>query len=104
MRPRSWLAVSGGTLTGSALAITGSPQSRTRPTATTAHLRMPRTFTKILARGLLAGQGGHLIHFAQASNNGTITPGLMAQAASPLKAAHASRQETFPRSRIGNCQ
>ena len=27
MRPRSWLAVSAGTLTGSALAITGSPQS-----------------------------------------------------------------------------
>ena len=74
MRPRSWLAVSAGTLTGSALAITGSPQSRARPTATTAHLRAPRTFTKILARGLLAGQGGHLIHFAQAPNNGTITP------------------------------
>ena len=52
MRPRSWLAVSGGTLTGSALAITGSPQSRARPTATTAHLRMPRTFTKILARAV----------------------------------------------------
>ena len=55
MRPRSWLAVSAGTLTGSALAITGSPQSRARPTATTAHLRTPRTLTKILARGLLAG-------------------------------------------------
>jgi len=75
MRPRSWLAVSAGTLTGSALAITGSPQIRARPTATTAHLRTPRTFTKILATGPLAGSGRHLIYFAQASNNGTITAG-----------------------------
>ena len=75
MRPRSWLAVSAGTLTGSALAITGSPQSRARPTATAAHLRAPRTLTKIPGRCLLARQGGHLIYFAQASNNGTITAG-----------------------------
>ena len=75
MRPRSWLAVSAGTLTGSALAITGSPQSTARPTATTAHLRAPRTLTKIPARGSLAGPGGHLIYFAQAPNNGTITAG-----------------------------
>jgi len=34
MRPRSWLAVSLGTLAGSALAITGNPQSRARPTST----------------------------------------------------------------------
>jgi len=41
MRARSWLAVSAGTLTGSALAITGNPQSRATPAATTAHLRDP---------------------------------------------------------------
>ena len=39
------------------------------------HLRTPRTFTKILAKGPLAGPGGQLIYFAQASNNGTITVG-----------------------------
>jgi hypothetical protein len=73
MRPRSWLAVSAGTLTGSALAITGSPQSRARPTATTAHLRAPRTLTKMPARWSLARQGGHVIYIGQTPNNGTIT-------------------------------
>src|SRR5271169_1648782 len=73
MRPRSWLAVSAGTLAGSALATTGRPQSTARPTATAAHRRAPRTLTKIPARGLLAGSGGHMTHFAQAPNNGTIT-------------------------------
>ena len=55
MRARSWLAVSWGTLTGSALAITGSPQSRATPTATTAHRRTIWIFTKILASRLLSG-------------------------------------------------
>ena|SRR5580704_8358644 len=73
MRPRSWLAVSAGTLTGSALAITGSPQSTARPTATAAHLCAPRILTKIPARRLLAGPGAHLTHFARAPHNGTIT-------------------------------
>ena len=75
MRARSWLAVSCGTLTGSALAITGSPQSRATPAATTAHRRTIWTFTKILASRLLVGQDGHMIHFAHMSNNGTITAG-----------------------------
>ena len=75
MRPRSWLAVSGGTLTGSALAITGKAQSSARPTATTAHRRTIWTFTRILARRLLVGQDGHFIYFAQTPNNGTITAG-----------------------------
>jgi len=39
-------AVSCGTLTGSALAITGSPQSRATPAATTAHRRTIRIVTK----------------------------------------------------------
>ena len=75
MRPRSWLAVSPGTLTGSALAITGSPQSRARPTATTTHLRTIWIFTKILTKRSQAGQGDHSIYFAQTPNNGTITTG-----------------------------
>src|SRR5438067_2867656 len=58
MRARSWLAVSLGTLTGSALAITGSPQSRAAPAATTAHRRTIWIFTKILASRLLTGQDG----------------------------------------------
>ena len=75
MRARSWLAVSRGTLTGSALAITGSPQSRATPAATTAHRCTIWIFTKILASRLLVGQDGHMIHFAQTPNNGTITAG-----------------------------
>src|SRR5438034_10580471 len=73
MRALSWLEVSRGTLTGSALAITGSPHSRATPAATTAHRRTIWIFTKILASRLLVGQDGHMIHFAQMSNNGTIT-------------------------------
>jgi hypothetical protein len=49
MRARSWLAVSWGTLTGSALAITGKPQSSATPAATSAHRRTTRIVTKILA-------------------------------------------------------
>ena len=60
---------------GSALAITGSPQSRATPAATTAHRRTIWIFTKILANRLLVGQDGHMFHFAQMSNNGTITAG-----------------------------
>ena len=59
--------VSCGTLTGGALAITGSPQSRATPAATTAHRRTIRIVTKILASRLLVGQDGHMIHFAQMS-------------------------------------
>ena len=55
MRARSWPAVTRGTLTGSALAITGSPQSRATPAATTAHRRTIRIVTKILASRLLVG-------------------------------------------------
>jgi hypothetical protein len=78
MRPRSWLAVSAGTLTGSALAITGNPQSRARPTATTAHLRTIWIFTKLLGGMILggrsrAGRGGHVVYLAQTPHNGTIT-------------------------------
>src|SRR5579859_6057051 len=75
MRARSWLAVSAGTLTGSALAITGSPQSRARPATTTAHRRRIWVFIETLARRPRGGQGGHSVHFAQTSNNGTITAG-----------------------------
>ena len=75
MRALSWLAVSCGTLTGSALAITGSPQSRPTPATTTAHRRTIWIFTKILASRLLVGQDGQMIHFAQIPNNGTITAG-----------------------------
>src|SRR5438876_12016777 len=72
MRARSWLAVSLGTLTGSALAITGSPHSKATPAATTAHRRTIWILSKILASRLLVGQDGHMIHFAQMSNNGRI--------------------------------
>jgi hypothetical protein len=75
MRALSWLAVSGGTLTGSALAITGSPQSRATLAVTTAQRRTIWIFTKILASRLLVGQDGHMTHFAQLSNNGTIIAG-----------------------------
>ena len=53
MRPRSWLAVSAGTLTSSALAITGSPHNKARPRATTDHLRAAAFLTKIGAKWLL---------------------------------------------------
>src|SRR5436309_808435 len=72
MRALSWPAVSWGTLTGSALAITGRPQSRATPAATTVHLRTTCDFTKILARRLLMGQGGQMFHIAQTPNKGTI--------------------------------
>src|SRR5438552_547581 len=104
MRARSWLAVSGGTLTGSALAITGSPQSRATQAATTAHRRTIWIFTKILASRLLVGQDGQMIHFAQMSNNGTITAGSPDARRAATKAVRASRQEPVSRSRIGNCQ
>jgi hypothetical protein len=104
MSPRSWLAVSAGTLTGSALAITGSPQSRARPTATTSHLRAIWIFTKIPTRRSRAGQGGHLVYFAQTLNNRTITPVApdtcyaVQMSGSPLSSGVLSQ------SRIGNCQ
>src|SRR5712691_5416865 len=95
MRPRSWPAVSAGTLTGSALAITGSPQSRARPAATTAHLLTLRTFTKIPAELLLVGQGGHLSFFVRTPNNGTITAGSHGKGGvAGKRRARASRQET----------
>ena len=53
MRPRSWLAVSAGTLTGSALAITGNPHNKASPRTTTAHLRAAVFLTKIDAKRLL---------------------------------------------------
>ena len=104
MRARSWLAVSRGTLTGSALAITGSPQSRATPAATTAQRRTIWIFTKILASRLLMGQDGHMSHFAQTSNIGTITAGSKEVGRAATKAVRASRQEAVSRSRIGNCQ
>jgi len=55
MRPRNWRAVRLGTLTGSALAITGNPHSKARPAATAAHLGETRTLTNILAARPLAG-------------------------------------------------
>ena len=85
MRARSWPAVSCGTLTGSALAITGNPQSRATPAATTAHRRTIRIVTKILTSRLLVGQDGHMSHFAQMSNNGTITAGSGRRVAPPQK-------------------
>jgi hypothetical protein len=104
MRARSWLAVSRGTLTGSALAITGSPHSRATPAATTDHRRTTWIFTKILANQLRVGQDGHMIYFAQISTIGTITAGSVKARRAAIKAVRASRQETFSRSRIGNCQ
>src|SRR4029077_9375198 len=95
MRALSWLAVSCGTLTGSALAITGSPQSRATPATTTAHRRTIWIFTKILASRLLGGQDGQMIHFAQIPNDGTITAGSRQVRRSATKAVRASRQETF---------
>jgi hypothetical protein len=94
MRALSWLAVRCGTLTGSALAITGSPQSRATPATTTAHRRTIWIFTKILASRLLMGQDGQMIHFAQIPNNGTITAGSRQVRRSATKAVRASRQET----------
>src|ERR1700745_1933908 len=75
MRALSWLAVSCGTLTGSALAITGSPQSRATPAATAAHRRMIWIFTQDPRQSVTDGQDGQMIHFAQIPNNGTITTG-----------------------------
>ena len=104
MRPRSWLAVSPGTLTGSALAITGSPQSRASPTATTTHPCTIWIFTKIPTKRSRAGQGGHLIYFAQTPNNGTITTGSQGTyAPAQMSGLHLSSR-TFLQSRIGNCQ
>jgi hypothetical protein len=93
MRALSWPAVSCGTLTGSALAITGSPQSRATPAATTAHRRTIWIFTKIFASRLLAAQDGHMIHFTQTSNNGTITADSREGRRAATKAVRASRQE-----------
>ena len=76
MRPRSWLAVSVGTLTGSALAMTGSPHNTARPRPTAAHLRAAPFRLKIGAKWLLNRQGVHMIHYVQTPNNGTITTGL----------------------------
>ena len=103
MRARSWPAVSCGTLTGSALAITGSPQSRATPAATTAHRRTIRIVTKILASRLPVGQDGHMSHFAQMSNNGTITAG-SGMGVAPHKSGSRLSSGDLLRSRIGNCQ
>ena len=73
MRARSWLAVSAGTLTGSALAITGSPQSSGQAGGYHRPPRATLDLTKIPARRWRTGQGGHLVYFAQTPNNRTIT-------------------------------
>ena len=91
----AWLAVSCGTFTGSALAITGSPQSRATPATTTVHRRTIWILTKIPASRLLMGQDGHMSHFTQMPNNGTIIASSQRLAAR-RKSVRASRQETFP--------
>src|SRR5215470_747263 len=45
---------------------------------------------------LLLGQDGHMIHFAQMSNNGTITAGPWEVRRAATKPVRASRQEAFP--------
>jgi hypothetical protein len=60
-------------------------------------------FTKILASRLLVGQDGHMIHFAQIPNNGTITAGPDGRVA-PHKSGLRLSSGDLSRSRIGNCQ
>src|SRR6266487_3225235 len=97
MRARSWLAVSCGTLTGSALAITGSPQSTATQAATTAHRRTIWIFTKILASWLLVGRDGYMVHFAQTSNNVTITTGSPGTCdAAQMSGSHLSSGDLLP--------
>src|SRR6478672_5632691 len=96
MRVRSWVAVSWGMRTGSALAMTGRPQSRATPAITIAHRRTIWIVTKILASRLPVGQDGHMIHFAQTPNNGTITAASREARRAVTKAVRAPRQETFP--------
>jgi hypothetical protein len=75
-----------------------------RPTATTTHLRTIWIFTKILTKRSRAGQGGHLIYFAQTPNNGTITIGSQGTCDAAQMSGSQLSSGTFLRSRIGNCQ
>lgn len=56
------------------------------------------------ATELLVGQDSHLFFFTQTPNNVTITTEFGEKRSAAVKSARASRQETFSRSTIGNCQ
>jgi len=75
-----------------------------RRLALLASIGRPSRRAKIFIGKLQEGQDSHLSYFAQSPNNGTITTRFRGRRKVAGKRSRASRQETIPRSTIGNCQ